>query len=64
MWWLDVMARCAKVFDRIDYNLVWICADAVARCCVYVMHDSIISEQPGVALAEHQDDFSGLTCIG
>ena len=46
----------------------WICADAVAcvvaRCCVRVVRDSIISEQPGVALAEHQDDVSGFTCIG
>ena len=32
--------------------------------CARDVRDSIISEQPGVALAEHQDDFSGFTCIG
>ena len=57
-----------EVFDRINNNFVWICADVVAcvvaRCCVCVVHDSIISEQPGVVLAVHQDDVSGLTCIG
>ena len=37
--------------------------DAVARCCACAGRDSIISERPGVALAVHQDDFSGLTCI-
>ena len=68
---VSVVARSAKVLDRIDYNFVWIwfgccvsvVACVVARCCVCVMHDSIISEQPGVVLAVHQDDFSGLTCI-
>ena len=32
--------------------------------CARGVRDSIISEQPGVALAVHQDDFSGFTCIG
>ena len=32
--------------------------------CARGVRDSIISEQLGVALAVHQDDFSGLTCIG
>ena len=31
--------------------------------CARGGRDSIISEQPGVVLAVHQDDFSGLTCI-
>ena len=31
--------------------------------CASGVRDSIISEQPGVALAVHQDDFSGFTCI-
>ena len=61
------MAKSAKKGYRIT-GLRRICADAVAcvvaRCCVCVMHDSIISEQPGVVLAVHQDDFSGFTCIG
>ena len=61
------IAKSARFFDRMDYNFGWICADAVAcvvaRCCVCVMHDSIILEQPGVVLAVHQDDFSGFTCI-
>ena len=36
----------------------------VARCCVRVMACFNYLGQPGVALAEHQDDFSGFTCIG
>ena len=32
--------------------------------CARAVRDSIISEQPGVVLAVHQDDFSGLTCVG
>jgi hypothetical protein len=32
--------------------------------CARGVRDSIISEQPGVVLAVHQNDFSGLTCIG
>ena len=32
--------------------------------CARGVRDSIISEQPGVVLAGHQDDVSGLTCIG
>ena len=37
VWWLKV-----RIFDRIDNNFGWICADAVAcvvaRCYVRVMH--------------------------
>ena len=54
MWCARGGEKC-EVFDRIDYNFCWICADVgacvVARCCVRVMHDSIISERPGVVLA-------------
>ena len=32
--------------------------------CVRGVRDSIISEQPGVILAVHQNDFAGFTCIG
>ena len=32
--------------------------------CARGVRDSIISEQPGVVLAVHQDDVSGFTCIG
>ena len=32
--------------------------------CVRDVLDSIISEQPGVVLAVHQNDFAGFTCIG
>ena len=40
------------------------CVWWLAWCCACGVRDSIISEQPGVVLAVHQDDFSGFTCIG
>ena len=66
--YVSVVARSAKVLDRINYNLDWIwvgvVACVVARCCVRVVCVIQLSRsgQASSWLCT-QDDFSGLTCI-
>ena len=62
---VSVMALLkVRIFDRMDNNFGWIVRMLWLAWWLGAVHDSIISEQPGVVLAVHQDDFSGFTCIG
>ena len=45
-----------RIFDRMDNNFGWIVRMLWLAWWLGAVHDSIISEQPGVVLAVHQDD--------
>ena len=61
---VSVVARSANFLT--GFTIIWIGCLRMLYACGGLRggRDSIILERLGVALAEHQDDFSGFTCIG